>query len=274
LKDNFASRWLSGYFRLEHTMHRLVHFAAVLLLVLPIAGTVSMADEPADDGEWIQLFNGKDLTGWTPKIRYSELGENYGDTFRVEDGVLKVVYEKDKYEKFGDRFGHLFYETPYSHYIIRAEYRFTGEQCPGGPGWAVRNSGLMLHGQKPSELTKDQDFPHSIEVQLLGGGGSGERPTANLCTPGTDVTIDGKLVKRHCTNSTSKTFHGDQWVTVEVEVRGSKVFKHRVNGEEVLSYENPQLDDGTLLESGTISLQSESHPVEFRKVELKVLPSE
>jgi len=239
-------------------------------LFVPVAAP---AEEPAADGEWIQLFNGKDLTGWTPKIRYSDAGDNYGDTFRVEDGVLKVVYEKDKYEKFGDRFGHLFYKTPYSHYIVRAEYRFTGDQCPGGPGWAIRNSGIMVHGQKPEQMTKNQDFPDSIEVQLLGGSGSGNRSTANLCTPGTDVVMDGKLVKRHCTNSTSKTYHGDEWVTVEVEVHGSDKIIHRVNGEEVLSYEKPQLDNGTLLDGGTISLQSESHPVEFRKVELKELPA-
>jgi hypothetical protein len=255
-------------------MHRLSLCALLPLALIAAFSPPSIAAEPEEDGEWIQLFNGKDLTGWTPKIRYSQAGENFGNTFRVQDGVLKVVYDKDKYEKFGDRFGHLFYDTPFSHYILRAEYRFTGDQCPGGPGWALRNSGLMLHGQKPDEMTKDQDFPHSIEVQLLGGSGSGNRSTANLCTPGTDVVMNGKLVKRHCTNSTSKTFHGDQWVTVEVEVHGSKIIKHRVNGEKVLSYEQPQLDDGTLLEAGTISLQSESHPVEFRKVELKKLPSE
>jgi hypothetical protein len=109
-------------------------------------------------------------------------------------------------------------------------------------------------------------------VQLLGGSGSGERPTANLCTPGTDVEMDGKLVKRHCTSSTSKTYHGDQWVTVEIEVRGSESIKHLIDGQVVLEYAKPQLDDGTLLTGGTISLQSESHPVEFRKVELRKLP--
>jgi hypothetical protein len=240
-----------------------------------------LAEEETPVGEWIALFNGKDLEGWTPKIRGYALGENYGNTFRVEDGVLKVGY--DQYDQFEERFGHLFYKDSFSHYIIRAEYRFTGAQCPGGPDWAVRNSGLMLHGQSPQSMAKDQKFPVSIEVQLLGGSGSGNRPTANLCTPGTHVVMDGELIKRHCTSSKSKTFHGDQWVTVEVEVQGSERFTHRINGETVMTYTQPQLDDSDedakkiikgdnlLLESGTISLQSESHPVEFRKVELKVL---
>ncbi len=259
-------------------MLRLVLALCVVLISWP--GT-SVIGQEQNEGEWIPLFNGKNLDGWTPKIRGFKAGENYGNTFRVEDGVLKVSY--DQYDRFDEKFGHLFYKDSFSHYILRAEYRFTGEQCPGGPGWAVRNSGLMLHGQSPESMTKDQRFPVSIEVQLLGGAGSGKRPTANLCTPGTHVVMDGELIKRHCTSSKSETYHGQQWVTVEVEVRGSESIIHKVNGQTVLSYSQPQLDDndadakkligdgGLLLEKGTISLQSESHPVEFRKVELKVL---
>lgn len=216
--------------------------------------------------EWIQLFNGKDLEGWTPKIRYEEFGEDKRNTFRVANGVIQVNYEN--YEEFNETFGHLFFKTPYSRYRLRVEYRFLGDQLKGGPGWAFRNSGLMLHGQDPKTMTKDQDFPDSIEVQLLGGKGEGTRTTLNLCTPGTDVIMDGKPLKKHCISSKSKTYHGDQWVTVEVVVDGSKGFKHFAEGEVVLEYEAPHLDDGTLLVGGTISLQSESHPCEFRKVEL------
>jgi hypothetical protein len=252
--------------------------AAFLLLVAP---ALLSGAEPAAEERWIPLFNGKNLDGWKVKIAGHDLGDNFGNTFRVEDGLLKVVY--DRYERFDGKFGHLFYERPFSHYVLRVEYRFVGEQVPGGPGWAFRNSGIMLHGQTPESMAKDQNFPVSIEVQLLGGGGSGTRPTANVCTPGTHVVMDGKLVTRHCNPSRSKTYHGDQWVTVEVEVRGSEHIKHVVNGETVLEYTHPQLDPGDadarklirgddkLLASGTISLQSESHPVEFRKVELRKL---
>ncbi|QDU63304.1 hypothetical protein Pan216_41820 [Planctomycetes bacterium Pan216] len=235
----------------------------------------------APQGEWKPLFNGKDLSGWTPKIKGYDAGENFADTFRVEDGVLKVSY--DGYDKFDRRFGHLFYEHPYSDYILRVEYRFVGDQAPGGEGWAFKNSGVMVHGQTPETMTKNQAFPVSIEVQLLGGKGSGSRPTANLCTPGTNVVMDGKLLTRHCTDSKSKTFHGEEWVTAEIEVHGDGKIIHRVNGEEVMQYEQPQLDpkdkdaqkliksDHLLLDGGTISLQSESHPIEFRKVEIKEL---
>ena len=218
---------------------------------------------------WISLFNGKNLEGWTIKIAGHELNDNYGNTFRVKDGILKVSY--DQYEKFDEKFGHLFYKDKFSNYILRVQYRFVGDQTPGGPGWAFRNSGIMAHGQSPESMKKDQDFPNSIEVQLLGGNGRDERPTGNLCTPGTHVVMDGNLVTRHCTSSSSKTYHGDQWVTIELEVHGNSTIKHIVNGEVVLEYEQPQLDDGTMLSEGSISLQAESHPVEFRKVEILLL---
>ncbi len=251
------------------------------VLVLSIAGLrpiSAMADDARGGEQWEPLFNGKDLNGWIPKIRGYPLGENFGDTFRVEDGVLKVAY--DAYDTFDGRFGHLFYKQPYSHYRLRVEYRFTGEQVPGGPGWAFRNSGIMIHGQDPNTMGVNQDFPVSIEVQLLGGNGKDERPTANLCTPGTNVVMNDTLITRHCTNSRSDTFHGNQWVTVEIEVWGNDIIQHFVNGTLVLEYEKPQLDENDddakklikdgdkMLYGGSISLQSESHPVEFRKVEI------
>lgn len=263
-------------------MNLLTRWTVCSLLLL--GASVLPAEEPktAPAGEWVPLFNGKDLTGWKPKIRYHELGDNYANTFRVEEGLLKVRY--DGYEEFKETFGHLFHEQEFSHYILRVEYRFVGEQCKGGPGWATRNSGMMLHGQTPESMSKDQDFPASIEVQILGGNGTNPRTTMNLCTPYTNVVKDGKLFLPHCTNSKSPTFHGDQWVNCETEVNGHGIMRHKVNGEVVLEYTEPQLDDreaiakelaktngGLKLEKGTISLQSESHPIDFRKVEIMVL---
>lgn len=259
-----------------------LRLASALLLswiACGIGASAAGAAEPTD--KWVPLFNGQDLEGWTPKIRGYAVGENFGNTFRVQDGLLKVSY--DQYDQFEERFGHLFYKTPYSHYRFRVEYRFVGEQCPGGPGWAIRNSGVMIHGEDPAGMAIGQDFPASIEVQLLGGNGRDARTTSNLCTPGTNVVMDNQLITRHCTSSTSKTYHGDQWVTAEIEVRGAKVIRHILEGETVLEYSEPQYDEadahakelaakhGKLLTSGTISLQSESHPIEFRKVEIMVL---
>ena len=239
----------------------------------------SVASRAQDKRPWVQLFNGKDLQGWTPKISKHPFGENYGNTFRVQDGKLVVSY--DRYETFNDQFGHLFYQTPYSHYLLAIEYRFTGEQATGGPGWAYRNSGVMLHCQPPQTMQRDQDFPISIEVQFLGGDSTGKRSTCNLCTPGTHVVMNDKLVTDHCISSTSGTFRGDVWVRAEVLVLGDSVIRHMVNGDTVLTYHQPQVgggvvnnydpkqkQDGLKLKKGYIALQSESHPIEFRKVEI------
>jgi hypothetical protein len=250
---------------------------AATFLLLSVAAA---AENDPDRKDWIQLFNGKNLDGWVPKITGYPLGENYLNTFRVEAGVLKVSY--DQYPEFGNRFGHIFYRArKFSHYIVAAEYRFVGDQVKGGPGWAVRNNGIMFHCQPPETMGKDQDFPISIEAQLLGAPPTGERTTANVCTPGTEIFRAGEKVMSHCLNSSSASYRGDQWVRVEVEVLGSEHVRHSIDGKVVLEYGNLQIGggnvihfdrsikkDGTALGEGFIALQAESHPTEFRKIEV------
>jgi hypothetical protein len=238
----------------------------------------------ADPKDWIQLFNGRDLSGWTPKFSHHDLGENYNDTFRVEEGLLKVRY--DKWTSWNGDFGHMFYKDPFSYYVIAAEYRFVGDQlapaAAANLAWAKRNNGLMLFCPDPKTMTKDQSFPISIEMQLLGGLGDGRpRTTANLCTPGTNVWMNGKLHTPHCTNSTSNTYDGDQWVRVEVIVHGAEMIRHTIDGKTVLEYSKPEIGgggadpadpkvkvDGTPLTGGYISIQAETAPTDFRKIEL------
>lgn len=238
-------------------------------------------ESPAQQNDWQPLFNGKDLHGWKPKITGHEFGEDPYKTFRVEDGVIKVNY--DQYKEFGGKFGHLFYKEPFGDYRLRLEYRFTGQQVKGGPGWALRNSGVMIHCQAPETMRKAQEFPVSIEVQFLGGDGTNPRPTGNLCTPGTHVVMKESLLTRHCTNSNAKTYHGDGWVKAEVVVKGGGVIEHYIEGQKVLEYEKPQYDDKDpdgkvllmnaggkrVIEQGYISLQAESHPVQFRGIEIQ-----
>ncbi len=270
--------------KLKHRSYLIMTLVALALLVTGCAneeGSIPTSPTPATaDEDWISLFNGKDLEGWIPKFAGYEAGVNAKNTFRVEDGILKVSY--DEYEKFGGEFGHLFYKEPFGRYTLRVEYRFTGDQTPGGPSWAFRNSGVMFHSQSPESMALGQSFPVSIEAQFLGGSGPEERPTMNLCTPGTNVVIGGELVTRHCTNSTSATYRGDGWVTVEIDVDGGGTIRHLVDGKTVLEYEEPQLDPADadarkilqegklLLESGYIALQAESHPLEFRRVEIRL----
>ena len=243
--------------------------------------------------EWQPMFNGKDLSGWDIHIAGHEIGDNYKNTFVVEEDMVRIKY--DEYEQFDDKFGHMYYEKPFEYYKFRFAYRFTGEQTKGGAIWNVRNSGVMFHSQSPASLGKDQHFPVSVELQLLGGLSDGKtRTTANICTPGTYFEIDGKPIKDHCYNSTSKTYHGDQWVNVEAIVLGDSTWIHIVEGDTVMVYEHPRLDANyiasgsqmnwtsahveraddfiqradELIKGGYISLQAESHPIDFKNVEI------
>ncbi len=249
-----------------------------LLTLFLLSIVISGIAQKKDNAGWTKLFNGKDLKDWTIKIKDHPINDNWGNTFRVENGVMKVSY--DKYDGFKEQFGHIFYKKSFAAYLLVVEYRFTGDQVSGGPGWAFRNSGMMLMGQTPETMALEQDFPISLEAQLLGGNGKDERSTGNLCTPGTNVVMNGKLFTPHCINSSSKTYAGDQWVRAEVLVLGDSIIRHIVEGDTVLVYQKPQYDgrdkwvqraklpDGGAIKEGTISLQSESHPIEFRKVEL------
>jgi hypothetical protein len=266
-----------------------IHLLSLFSLLFIASCTSSPKHDDAE--EWIQLFNKKDLTGWDIKIAHHDLNDNFNNTFYVKDSILEVDYSR--YEKFNGEFGHLYYKEPFSYYKVRVEYRFAGHQLIGGPGYAHLNSGVMLHSQSAASNGKDQSFPVSLEMQLLSKDSTETRPTGNLCTPGTQVSMYGKLVESHCINSSSKSFPGPEWVTVEAIVMGDSIIRHIVNGDTVLTYEHPQVGGGFVskdfnwtnggfgadsltwtqkqgapLKTGYIALQAESHPVEFRKVEL------
>jgi hypothetical protein len=244
-----------------------------LVLSLQVEGPAGWQSAPA--GDWQVLFNGRDLDGWVVKLAGHDLGDNYAETFRVENGAIRVMY--DRYDGFGNRFGHLFYRQKLSHYVLSLEYRFFGEQAKGGPGYARLNSGVMIHAQAPDTILKNQDWPISVEAQFL----AGNRTTMNVCTPGTEIVMNGVMVQAHCTNSTSRLYPDDAWVKVEVEVLGSSRVRHLIDGVTVLQYERPTIGggaatgfdpavkkDGTVLEEGYIGLQAESQPVEFRNIRL------
>lgn len=264
-----------------HKTHLMFHFIR-LITVGFISSLATLAQ--AEESKWLSLFNGKDLSGWTIKIAKRPLGENFADTFRVEDGILKVSYAS--YDKFDQQYGHLFTNLAYSHYILRMEYRFTGTMMADAPNYVNLNSGVMLHAQPPQSMRFDQGFPASLEMQFLADEGKGARSTGNLCTPGTHVEMGGLLVTKHIVKSSAPTFPADEWVRAEVEVRGNEEIIHRINGIEVLRYQRPQLDPtnnnapatdqieaggNLMLSYGHIALQAEGQPVWFRKIELMSL---
>lgn len=245
----------------------------VFLLLLSFS-----SPEKKDAEKWTQLFNGKNLDGWKVKVAGYPLGENFGNAFRVENGILSVRY--DRYKTFDNKFGGLYYNKKFKNYRLRAEYRFVGETAPGAPSWGFRDSGVQYHAQSPESLGLNQPFPICLEYNLHGGNGKDERPTGELCTNGTYVEIDGKRNASFCTEpKVKRTFHGDEWVTLEIDVRDGKI-AHFVNGEEILRFENPKYDpkneiaktlikgNDDTVEDGYISLQSNSHPIDFRKIEI------
>jgi hypothetical protein len=239
---------------------------------------IAAAEIPTE--KWVSLFNGKDLNDWTIKIKGHPAGENYKNTFIAEDGVLKVNY-KEYNDTFNNTFGHIYYNKSFSNYKFRMQYRFTGKQLSDGEAWATANSGVMIHCEDPKNIGLDQKFPVCVEVQLLGGLGTEDRPTGNVCTPGTHITLNNEPTKVHCISSNSKTYHGDQWVNIEIEVHNDSLITHRINGEEVMSYSKPifggKVDynedywkerEGTPVKEGFISLQSESQSCEFKNIEI------
>ncbi|MEL7499595.1 MAG: DUF1080 domain-containing protein [Planctomycetota bacterium] len=231
---------------------------------------------------WVSIFNGKDLDGWTVKIAGHAVGDNYRNTFRVEDGILKCEY--DDYDEFGGRFGHLYSNLAYSHYKLRLEYKFVGRQLVDAPNYVDLNSGVMFHSQPPQSLELDQGFPASLEMQFLADLGKGKRQTGNVCTPGTHLVYDGELTKQHIVKSSGPTLPADQWVSIELEVHGHDLAIYRVEGVEVLRYRHPQLDPESKeakpiiakganlkLGSGHIALQAEAQRVWFRNIQLMPL---
>lgn len=257
------------------------HFRLVLIFLpflLQSYDSKKVSNNQKDTKKWVSLFNGKNLDNWTPKIVGYKSGENFGNTFRVENAILSTRY--DQYDSFKNRFGALYYNKKFTNYRLRVEYRFVGDTTPGAPSWGFKDGGIQYHCQAPASVGLNQPFPVCLEYNLHGGNGKEERPTGEICTSGMFVEIDGKRNTSNCTTPTVKrTFNRDEWITAEIDVRNGKI-AHFVNGEQIIQFENPRYDatnefaknfivaGNDLVKDGYISLQSNSHPMDFRKIEI------
>ena len=254
------------------------------------AATFSFAQKNANKEVWKKIFNGKNLDGWDIKIAQHPLNENFKNNFRVDSGILRVSY--DGYKKFDNQFGHLYYKTLLSYYKVRMQYRFLGNHLPDAPEWGNGNSGIMVHSQSAKSVNFNQNFPVSLEIQLLGGLYLGKRTTGNVCTPGTQVSVNGVLRAEHCIDSKSKFYDNENWVNIMVEVYGDSLIRSTVEGENVLEFQKPIIGggfvgpdhtwttanildsiswinkEGTPLTQGYLALQAESQNIDFRNIEL------
>ncbi|MDR1339726.1 MAG: DUF1080 domain-containing protein [Prevotellaceae bacterium] len=245
-----------------------------VLFILVLLATCACKKTVREE-KWVSLFNGKDMDGWTVKICGYPVGENYGNTFYVKDSILKTQYTAYG-DTFNGRFGHLYTNQEYSHYKLRLEYRFSGSHAPGAPGWSYLNSGVMLHAQSPESMLLNQDFPISIEAQFLGSDEKVTNTTGNVCTPGTDIYLNGMPYTSHCASSTSPNYPYNEWVKAEIIVLKDSIVHHIINGDTVMTYTKMTVSAGNMnsdipvgqLKSGRIALQSEGHPVEFRNMEI------
>jgi hypothetical protein len=257
-------------------------YLRLLIITLPFLlqaySSKTISKQTKTSKKWISLFNGKDLKNWKPKITGFPLGENFGNTFRVEKGILSIRY--DKYDSFRNRFGALYYDKKFTNYRLKVEYRFVGNTTPGAPSWGFKDGGIQYHCQSPSSIGITQPFPVCLEFNLHGGNGKEDRPTGEACVSGINIEINGKRNTSNCTMPhVKRTFHGEEWIAAEIDVNNGKI-THFVNGEKVIQYENPRLDStnanakelvtagNDIVRDGYISIQSNSHPMDFRKVEI------
>jgi hypothetical protein len=253
------------------------------LVTVTLIGTTAKVNAGPNDSDWVAMFNGKDLKDWEMHFTGHPLDSNYNNTFRVDSGYLLVDYSQYKGNwaaAYGTPWGHLGYkQRSFSYYLLRAEYQAWGKQVAGGPSWAVENNGLMLHSQKVSTMGVNQDYPISIESQLLGGGNG--TSTMNVCTPGSAIHLQptGAVDAAHCLNA--KAINKKvEWMKVSALVLGDSIIRNYVRDTLVFTYYHPvqmagavigntvPIKDNTPMVDGYITIQAESAPYRFKKIEI------
>lgn len=237
-------------------------------------GNLTLLPATSTDG-WVNLFNGKDLTGWVPLIHKSKVGENYMDTFRADsvNKVIRIAYDKYPNQSFDGRIGNLYYNKRLTNYRVRVTYRFIEPQAKNPVSWGRNNSALMIFAVDPYTITGDPQLPPMIELQLLGSPSAGGTTSPNYCDLG------GMSMQQHsarCGNNGSGKAPNpaNQWTTVEAEVHVTgvtKVFQLPDTTNPAQTMSGPRYMNQAVT-GGFVALQSESQPIEFKDILLKELP--
>lgn len=266
-------------------------------LVLTALLGASPALAGPSDSAWVSMFNKYDTslaTNWDFKITTRAMNVDPLNTFRWavvgSDTVLEV--NVSGYTNFNGMFGHIGYKIrPFNYFVVRVEHQFYGSQAPGNPGsWAVQNNGIMHHSQSVASMSLNQNFPVSMEAQLLGPGNTGadNNSSMNLCTPGTSyytVATGGTRNDTHCNTAVTKDRAqalAPNWAWAKVEAYSDSLIRYYFKDSLVLTYYRPvqyngdnqvsnpsiNITTGTPIKGGYILLQSESHGTRFRRVEV------
>ncbi len=229
----------------------------VLSVSVPMHGgsanqTPSAAPEATSPTAVVSLFNGRDLSGWTPDVPDRDADPKGPPSFVVRDGKLVSLGKPE---------GHLLTDGRYRDYRLELEYRFSA--TPG-------NCGVLIHASKPRALYKM--FPQSIEVQMMSGN------AGDFWVIREDIKTKDMEARRprgpgeqwgsaegDARRIVNLTDHSEkpvgQWNSMVVEARG-RTIKVWLNGDFV----NEGFD--ATVDQGRIALQAEGAEVEFRKVQI------
>ena len=236
----------------------LVGGAGIRSTITTLAGGTQQpaAPEAVTPDRVIQLFNGRDLSGWRPDVPAKDKNPDAPDSFIVRNGMLVSL---------GVPRGHLLTESAYRDYRLEVEYRFAGK-----PG----NCGVLVHASRLRALSAM--FPQSIEVQMNHlHAGDFWCIQENIEVPDMDTRRPRKEGQKYggsegdarrilnLTDNSEKPL--GEWNTMVVEARG-RTLKVLVNGDLVNE------GFGSTADRGRIAIQAEGAEVEFRRVEIGPLP--
>jgi hypothetical protein len=224
-----------------------------------------------DDGAGTEgLFNGRDLSGWCVALEGRRPGEDPNGVFRVSDGVMRVS---------GEETGGIVSEKSYRDYVLRVEYRWVGKSVGSRLGMAA-DTGVLYHSQGEM-FAWNGLWMRSFECNILRGRTGDFIIVSDKGAPVRyAATVEGRVVADEAnisnwfrlgswanTEDTPDVFperRYGEWNRLEIVCDGSRV-EHWLN--DVLVFEAENLTPS----QGRIQIQSEGHPVEFRRIDLKAL---
>jgi Domain of Unknown Function (DUF1080) len=213
---------------------QIVALAALAAVFGALASTAPAAGDKDDKG-FVELFNGKDLTGWK---FFSKKPEELEKTISVDKDFILVK---------GNPAGYFYTDKSYKNYIVRFDWRYKRPAGLEDENKFGGNSGLLVHIQKHNV------WPTSLEVQGM------NRDHGSFIGINTKVK-DYKFDRAALDKARNKV---GEWNTTEASVKDGFVTS-KVNGAPIAS---GKVD----LTEGPFGFQSEGAEIHFKNIKIKVL---